>query len=199
MTMRTAFLIKGLAALLVLWLVVFAISSWVKSAKPTAEKVAAYATENPLSEIEDSEKRKEVIGNLAAMLNQMEASELRALESEEFRDPRRKLFEEMSGDEQLYFLQRRIGRAFEQIMQSFNEMERDERKKIVERSLKRLKEGDGGPGGERLEEADPELVEQITEAGLNAYYSEASAETKIDLAPLLEEMQRSMTRMGGRP
>ena len=103
---------------------------------------------------------------------------------------------ELSGEEQLYFLERRIGRAFEQIMDSFNEMDRDERKKIVERSLKRIRErGDGssGPFGED----NPEVAEQITDAGLKAYYSTANAETKIDLAPLLEEMQRTIT-LGGR-
>ena len=40
--------------------------------------------------------------------------------------------------------------------------------------------------------------EKMAEAGFKAYYSEASAETKIDLAPLMEEMQRTMGRMGGR-
>ena len=56
-----------------------------------------------------------------------------------------------------------------------------------------MEEERGGPG--RLEEADPGVAEKITEAGLKAYYEDASAETKIDLAPLLEEMQRSMAGM----
>jgi hypothetical protein len=55
---------------------------------------------------------------------------------------------------------------------------------------------DGGlPGGPVAE--DPELAEKMADAGLKAYYSDASVETKIDLAPLLEEMQRTMGRMGG--
>jgi len=49
-----------------------------------------------------------------------------------------------------------------------------------------------------LEERDPEIVEKIAEAGFKAYYTEASAETKIDLAPLMEEMQGAMGRMGRR-
>jgi hypothetical protein len=59
-----------------------------------------------------------------------------------------------------------------------------------------MKEERGGPA--RLEEADPAIAEKITEAGLKAYYEEANAETKLDLAPLLEEMQRSMSMMRGR-
>jgi DNA invertase Pin-like site-specific DNA recombinase len=121
---------------------------------------------------------------------------MRELEERAGEDPRRNLLGEMSTEEQLFFLERRVGRAFQQMMQSFNEMEREERKRIVERSLKRMKEERGGPA--RLEEADPEIAEKITEAGLKAYYEEANAETKLDLAPLLEEMQRSMSMMRGR-
>jgi hypothetical protein len=33
---------------------------------------------------------------------------------------------------------------------------------------------------------------------LKSYYEDANAETKLDLAPLLEEMQRSMSTMRGK-
>jgi hypothetical protein len=82
------------------------------------------------------------------------------------------------------------------MMQSFNEMDREERKKIVERSLRRIRENQG-EGDRNLETEDPEIVEKIAEAGFKAYYSEASAETKIDLAPLMEEMQGVMGQMRG--
>ena len=66
----------------------------------------------------------------------------------------------------------------------------------VLRLIKRMQEERGGPG--RLEEADPEIADKITQAGLKAYYEDANAETKLDLAPLLEEMQRSMSMMRGK-
>ena len=121
---------------------------------------------------------------------------MRELEEKAGEDPRRNFFRELTPDEQFFFLERRVGRAFQQMMQSFNEMEREERKKIVERSLKRMQEERGGPG--RLEEADPAIAEKITQAGLKSYYEDANAETKLDLAPLLEEMQRSMSTMRGK-
>ena len=146
--------------------------------------------------IKDSDERRRVIGDLATMLNAMEPAELKVLEENSENDPRRNFFKHLSTEEQFFFLEKRVGRAFQQMMQSFNEMDRGERKKIVERSLKRMQEQNGSPG--RLEEADPEVAEKITQAGLKSYYQDASAETKIDLAPLLEEMQRSMTMMRGR-
>jgi hypothetical protein len=193
MTPRNRLLLKGIAALLLLWGIAYGVVRWAGSVRASPEKVAAFVDENPLEEVEDPGERKRIIGTLATMLNELEASEVRVLEESAESDPRRDFFTQLSPDEQFYFLEKRVGRAFQQMMQSFNEMDREERKKIVERSLKRMEEERGGPG--RLEEADPAVAEKITEAGLKAYYEDASAETKIDLAPLLEEMQRSMAGM----
>ena len=196
MSARNLLLVKGIVALFLLWTVAWGLMRWAGAARPTPEKVMVFAAENNLSEIEDPAERKRVIGDLATMLNGLESAEIRELEEKAGEDPRRNFIGEMSPEEQLYFLERRVGRAFQQMMQSFNEMEREERKRIVERSLKRMQEERGGPG--RLEEADPEVAEKITQAGLKSYYEDASAETKLDLAPLLEEMQRSMSMMRGR-
>jgi hypothetical protein len=196
MSRQSLMLVKGLVAIALVWAVAWGLMRWAGAARPTPEKIVAFAEANPLNEIEDSEERLRIIGRLADMLNGLEPGELRELEERAATDPRRQYFEGMSPEEQLFFLERRIGRAFQQMMQSFNEMDRDERRRIVDRSLKQVREQRGGPG--RLEEADPEIAEKITQAGLKSYYEDASAETKLDLAPLLEEMQRSMTMMRGR-
>jgi hypothetical protein len=51
---------------------------------------------------------------------------------------------------------------------------------------------------ERLRREDEQVFENVVEKGLGAYYEEASAETKMDLAPLMEEMQQRMRGFGGR-
>ena len=48
-------------------------------------------------------------------------------------------------EEQRFFMEKRIGKAFEQMMQAFNEMDREERKRIVERTLRDMRR----EGGER--------------------------------------------------
>ena len=192
-------LVRGLVVLVILWAAVFGVVKLAGSMKPTASKVNRYLNDFSLAEVTDPEERLKKIGEVAQLLNQLEASELNKLREGTEVDPRRELFEQLSPEEQLYFFEKRVGRAFEQVMQSFNEMERDERKRIVERALRQMQSDDiRRPRSERLEEGDPELVDKMAEAGFKAYYSEASAETKIDLAPLMEEMQRAMSRMGGR-
>lgn len=197
MSARQRILWRGLAGLAALWVVVYAIASIAGGMKPTAEKVEAYQRKNPLSATEDPEERRRIIETMAGMLNRMDSSEAARLAERAEDDPRRDFFREMSPEEQFYFLERRVGRAFQQMMESFNEMEREERREIVDRAIRQMREGRGGPSG--LEEQDPEVVERIAEAGFRAYYADASAETKIDLAPLMEEMQSVMSRHRSRP
>lgn len=202
MTLRNQFLLRGILGLAVLWAIVFGVIKVAGSMKPTPERVIAFTEKNSLDTIEDPEKRRKVIGELADMLNQLEPDEVRELQErsdEEDGPPARRYFERMTPDEQLFFMEKRVGRAFQQMMESFNEMEREERKSIVERSLRQMKENGGRGPGPGLEDADPEIVDKITSAGLKAYYQDASAETKLDLAPLMEQMQHNISGRRGPP
>ncbi len=115
------------------------------------------------------------------------------------RDQGRDYFKGMTPEEQHFFMEKRIGKAFNQMMTAFNDMERDERKQLVERTLKRMREDDGEREGlRRLEQSDPAATEKIVNEGLRAYYQDASAETKLDLAPLMEQMQRNLQGLGHR-
>ncbi|MEM6277949.1 MAG: hypothetical protein AAF733_00620 [Verrucomicrobiota bacterium] len=194
MSYRNRFLIQGVVGLLVLWGVVFTVTKVAGSMKPTVEKLDTFIEKNPLSEISNPDERRVVIGEVVDLLNGMEPAEAAKLQGQGAADPRRDFMGSLSEEEQLYFLERRVGRAFQQMMISFNEMEREERQRIVERSLKRMRENsEGEPPGR----GDPRMAEKMADAGLKAYYSDASVETKIDLAPLLEEMQKTMGQMRG--
>lgn len=198
MNARNLFLIKGVAGLLILWGVVFFVAKIASSMKPTPEKIREYVESHPVSEIEDQDERREVIGKVADMLNQLEPEQFAELSRGQNREKQEHFFCNLSKDDQRFFMERRLGKAFNQMMKSFNQMDREKRQKLVERSLKRMQDNPGrGPAGERLENMDPDIAEKITAAGLKAYYQDASAETKLDLAPLMEEMQRNMSGLRG--
>ena len=195
---RNALLIKAVAILAVVWGVVWIGLTVARSKTPTPEKLVAYVDENPLTDIEDPDERRKVIGNIADMLNQLPPEDVRVLAEENENDPRREFFETMTEEEQRFFMEKRIGKAFDQMMQSFNTMEREERKRIVERTLNQMRrDGNQRDGIGRLEDTDPEMSDKIINEGLRAYYQEANAETKLDLAPVLEQMQLNLG--GGGP
>ena len=78
-------------------------------------------------------------------------------------------------------------------------MDREERKRVVaqaQRDMQRNTVDDQNM--RRLEEEDEKVFENVVEKGLGAYYEDASAETKIDLAPLMEQMQQRMRGFGPR-
>ena len=201
-TSRNTLLVKAGSVLVVIWVLVWAGLKIARSMTPSPEKIAAYVDSNPLSEIEDPDERREVIGKVADMLNQLPSEDIGRLaeEGEREGDPRRIFFEEMTEDEQRFFMEKRIGKAFDQMMQAFNEMDREERKRIVERTLRDMRRegGERRDGLERMEETDPEMADKIINEGLRAYYQEANAETKLDLAPVLEQMQLNIGGHGGR-
>ncbi len=197
-------LIKAAAVLLLLWGAVWGISKFVSGLRPSPEKAIAYLDKNDLSGIDDPDQRKQVLGDLADMLNAMEPDEVQEFQKTMFGDEPgddaggRQFFETLSQEEQWYFMERRIGRAFDQMMMAFNEMDRDERKKIVEQTLRRMRDEDSGDRQalDRLEGQDREMVEKITTEGFRAYFEQASAATKMDLAPVVEQMQKNIG--GGR-
>ena len=43
-----------------------------------------------------------------------------------------------------------------------------------------------------MEEDDKEIFDKVVNSGMRAYYQEADADVKLDLAPLMEEMQARM-------
>ena len=49
------------------------------------------------------------------------------------------------------------------------------------------RQGEAPPAG-----LNDQLVQKMVNQGLNTFYAEASANAKLDLAPLIEQMQRNL-------
>lgn len=198
---QLVFFVKVGAVLALIWGMVWGVMTMTGVFQETPEKVIAYMESHSLADEEDPDKRREIIGTLADKLNSLDHVQIGEFQggSKNKRDQGREFFQGMSPDEQHYFMEKRIGKAFNQMMNAFNEMEREERQQLVERTLKRMKDDDRERVQlERLENADPEATEKIVNEGLKAYYQDASAETKLDLAPLMEQMQRNLQGVGRR-
>ena len=74
-------------------------------------------------------------------------------------------------------------------MEVFNKMDPVKRKELIGHALDEMKKhaGEGPPPG-----MDDGMRAKIVDQGLKSFYADANADTKIDMAPLIEQMQRNI-------
>lgn len=188
----------GVALLGIVGIWVLAVAGYfiVKNAKVTAEKVRTYVTSVDLSKLSAAD-RAAALRKLADMLNRLSLEERR-----EMRMGRTvgDWFAAMTEEEKAAFIEATLPTGFKQMIAAFEELPEDKRRRTVDQAMKRLREQQGTPSDS--EEGappplSPELEAKVRTIGLKSFYSQSSAQTKAELAPLLEEMQRNME--SGRP
>jgi len=188
----------AVAVILVAWIVAIAGYTIAKNSKMTTDKVRAYAQSVDLGKL-SADARAKAIRDLAGKLNKLSPEERRKARLE--RSGQRWL-EQMTEEEKGTFIELTMPTGFKQMLSSFETMPEERRRRAIGDALKRLKEEQEktreteGPQSETTTNAPPvlskELQEKITKIGLKTYYSESSAQTKAEMAPLLEELQRTM-------
>ncbi|PWU21060.1 MAG: hypothetical protein C5B50_02625 [Verrucomicrobia bacterium] len=189
-------------ALVAVWTLGIAGYVVARNAKVTPEKVKAYIASTDLSKLSGDERAR-AIRKLADMLNALSIEDRRRARLERLAWG---WFGEMTEEEKGSFLEMTMPTGFKQMLASFEQLPPEKRHRTIDDALRRLREGQGrGPGfggGSANGTNGPpvlseELQAKVRTIGLKALYSESSAQTKAELAPLLEEMQRVME--SGRP
>ena len=175
-----------MAALALIWLVALAGYELANHAKVTPEKIRAYAATVDFSRLSAAD-RAAAIAQLAALLNALTLEERRQLRLE-----RLAWFSKMTEAEKGQFLEATLPTGFKQMLAAFQEMPVDKRQRVVYQAVKQLKDADGQSPAANNPGLSPELQEKVTKIGLQSFYSQSSAETKAELAPLLEQMQHAM-------
>lgn len=199
----------AVAALAAIWLIATAGYFIAKSARVTPEKVRAYVESVDLGRLSAAD-RAAALRKLADMLNALTLEERRSLRlSHTAYD----WFQQMTEEEKSDFLEATMPTGFKQMLNAFEEMPQDKRQKMVDDALKNLREarqkmaaggqiprqtGTNTVAGTNTVVLSEELQQKVTTIGLKTFYSQSSAQTKAELAPLLEEMQQAMEsgRMG---
>jgi len=168
-----------------IWLMVAAVVWGIRSARPTPEKLVSFLERNQIADAPTSSRRR-IIDRVVNDLNRLDFDQRRELQ----RSPGLRAFlEALETPERDDFVDRTLPEGFRQMMVAFNKMEPSRRKRYVDRALADLERMDGR---ESDQENDPALSQKIVEEGLQAFYSEASAEVKLDFAPLMEQLQRNL-------
>ena len=186
-----------------IWLVALAGYRIARNAKMTAEKVRAYAESVDISKL-SGDARAKALRELADKLNALSLEERRKarLERQAW-----SWFDKMTEEEKAAFIEATMPTGFKQMLTSFEQLPDEKRRKTIDDALKRLKEtrdqvaGGAGDPNQRGTNSPPilsdELQAKVRTIGLKTFYSQSSAQTKAELAPVLEEMQRVME--SGRP
>ena len=193
-------ILYALLAVAAIWLVAWGGFSITRSSRVTAEKVADYLHSVDLGKL-SGEARARALRELAGKMIVLPIEERRRarmdIEWERW-------FKEMTDGEKSTFIEATLPSGFKQMLTSFEQLPYDKRTNAIDRALRdmrnareemaRLEPGQTPwrSGTNRPPELSPELQKKVVTLGLKSFYSDSSAQTKAELAPLLEEMQRTM-------
>lgn len=194
--MRRSPLVKGLVVLGILWGVVWLGTSWAGGKAATADRVAELVEEAGFEDwsveagsLGEAERRGEKLEEIAKTLNRLDFRERdRLRESREVPE----MFGRLSKEEKQRFVDLTLSESMARLMEAFDEMSPGERQKFAERAMRNLEQGLDREDFEALQGENPEIVQRIAKEGMRAFFEEASAETKMDLAPVLESFDSVM-------
>jgi hypothetical protein len=192
-------LIFGIAVVAI-WVIALTGFTIAKNSRMTAEKVRAYMESVDLSKLSAADRAK-ALRKLADKINALSMEERRRAQLERIAS---RWFEQMTEEEKGQFLEATMPEGFKQMLKAFEELPEDKRRRAVDDALrqfretvKRIRIEDGNADLPSTPPLSPELQTKVRTMGLQAFYSQSSAQTKAELAPVLEELQRVME--SGRP
>ncbi|HWD94612.1 MAG TPA: hypothetical protein VG938_19945 [Verrucomicrobiae bacterium] len=191
---RQRFLVRATSAIVAIWLTAWAGQWYLASIKITADKVRAYMESVDFSKL-TGDARAKAIKALEDQLNALSYEERQRLRAEHLIGD---WFAQMTEDEKSQFIDATMPTGFKQMIGAFEQLPEEKRHKMIDDALNNLRTANqqaangNGTTQSRTNAISPELEAKIRTIGLKSFYSQSSAETKAELAPVLEELQRSM-------
>ncbi|MBN8247235.1 MAG: hypothetical protein J0L84_07300 [Verrucomicrobia bacterium] len=194
MSPRTRTLALTAASILAVWMLALGGFAWARHSKITPDRVTAYLASLDFRNLPPAERLR-ALRKLAAWLNALSPEERRRVR----RDPAWAAWlQSMDDAEKGELLELTLPTGFGQMLTAFEQLPEDQRRKTVEETLRRLREdreaaeSDGSPAPGSEAELSPELREKMVTLGVKSFMEQGSPETKAQLQPVLEEMQRAM-------
>lgn len=185
-------LLQALVLLLVGWSLVIGVRAVAGSKRITAEKISEAIIEADFEDWSEGvppgaslKDREEKLLEVADMINRLDFSE-----REKTRDERtgEEFFRKLAPEEKDQFVRLTVAKTMQTMLRALDGMPPEERRKMVEDGLRDIESGRTAEEMARTRELSDELLNQITSEGMKAYFEETSADTKLDLAPLMQAM-----------
>lgn len=186
----------AVAALVLIWVVAIAGYQIAQNVKVTPDKVRNYVSSLDFNHLSAAD-RAAAIQKLAAMLNALTFEDRQGLRLDH---TAYKWFGQMTEEEKGTFLEATMPTGFKQMISAFETLPADKRQRVVDQAVKQMKDarakmaatGELPPQSTNGVVLSQDLQDKVTKIGLQTFYSQSSAQTKAELAPFLEEMQRTM-------
>jgi hypothetical protein len=177
------------AGLLAVWALAAFLLLFVRQQRTTADKVATYLQSKPIASLTPTARAK-FLSELTDQVNRLEFEERQKLRLQRALEP---IIQELTPVERMQFVEATLPQGFRQLMDSLNKMTPDQRKRFVQKGLSDLQDAQNRTDPARLEQVkqqfDDGTVQRFIQQGFQSYLENASAETKLDLTPLLEQIQ----------
>jgi len=182
--------------LAVIWLAAWAGHRYFESRKMTADKVHAYVDSVNFGQLTGAARAK-ALKQLEDELNALPYDERQRLRGEHLLNH---WFAQMTKEEKTQFVEATLPAGFKQMINAFEQLPEDKRRRVIDDAMKNLRRtNERNPGTNTVAGStnapppiSPELEAKIRTIGLKSFYSQSSAQTKAEVAPFLEEMQRQM-------
>ena len=176
--------LKAAFALAAVWIVAGLGLWYLHATRPTPQSVTAFLDGSNVA-AKSGRDREKTIGRAASQLNDLSFEQRQFLQKN---GSTRRFFTALTKPEQSAFLDATLPADFKQMMEVFNKMDSAKRKEFVARAVDEMKKHAGEPPPDM----DDAMRDRIVDQGLKSFYSDADAGTKIDFAPLIEQMQRNL-------
>jgi hypothetical protein len=200
MARQQRFIICAVAGIVGIWLLAMGGHAYLESLKMTADKVQAYMQSVDFAHLTGTARAK-AIKDLEDKLNALSYEERQRLRMQHMVD---EWFNEMTEDEKAQFVEATMPTGIKQMITAFEQLPEDKRRRLIDNTMNNLRSGKSRPmggmqngtnsvaNGTNAAPISPELEAKIRSIGLNTFYSQSSAETKAEMAPVLEELQHQM-------
>ena len=185
-------LLLAVFAVVGVWLLAWAGMRLAASARMTPEKLIAHLHELDLARL-DAAARAKKLQQLADKLNAMPRDDRRNARADQEWD---RVWKQMTEAEKGELVERTMPSGVKQMLTAFEQLPEDKRRSAITNAIARMRsdreKGDAPDGRPEREPMSEEMQQKVITTGLKTFYSESSAQTKAEVAPLLEEMQQAM-------
>jgi|GEM_PF-2469382 len=190
--MKRRFFLQAAAALALVWSAVTAASHLADALIPSAQKLLNHLAAKPLEQGE----RARVVERVAADYVRLSFVQKRELRAPEAGGVFEAFLAQLRGEEKSRFVELALPRGFRDLLEGFGKMDQRDRQRNLERSRRELLENIAdSPAKLLIEAAGPALIKQISEQGLGPFYDALPPDAKLQMLPMIEQMQNNARQL----